>query len=598
MKSLGRFLQTTVIPCIILLGFYCTALAQVTFDLSRDFSTNSNPNGVWSYGYKTNLPAPLVAFSFSKFSRDDGGLFIFDWAISAVEPSAVYFNPSTSQNSVGGGATIPPRGLWFYAGVEGHTDNYGAIRFTAPSNATYQVQVNVQSPYASNVAGDTDFHVVVNGVEVYGEYLPTNAPASYSNTLELAVGGTVDFLVGRGADGKVNNSGLKIQAILTATSINSNSSDGTVVPAESQNQTGDGGTGILGQVLREQDVYASSYFTNGPILITEIRFRPYRMVGAFSTVVSNLQISLSTTAARWDGLSSTYANNVGADATVVYSGAANISSASSGPTAGPKDFDISIQLQTPFVYNPAAGNLLFDIKNFSGAPALSGLNFGNVVDGSGSGSDKASRAFGYDPSGASAVAVNTGSSILKVIATPFTGPVAPVITLQPQSQSVVVGTTVTFSSSASGTAPISYQWRKNGTNLRGATGTSLTLSNVTTSAVGNYSMVASNSAGVAVSSNGVLTVTGTNSVPVDGTVVPAESQNQTGDGGTGILGQVLREQDVYASSYFTNGPILITEIRFRPYRMVGAFSTVVSNLQISLSTTAARWDGLICRFET
>jgi hypothetical protein len=48
------------------------------------------------------------------------------------------------------------------------------------------------------------------------------------------------------------------------------------------------------------------------------------------------------------------------------------------------------------------------------------------------------------------------------------------------------------------------------------------------------------------------------------TVVPTESQNVTGDGGTGILGQVLREQDVYASSYFTNGQILITEIRFRP----------------------------------
>lgn len=48
------------------------------------------------------------------------------------------------------------------------------------------------------------------------------------------------------------------------------------------------------------------------------------------------------------------------------------------------------------------------------------------------------------------------------------------ISTQPQSQSKNVGQTATFSVSASGTAPFTYQWRKNGSNISGATGSSYT----------------------------------------------------------------------------------------------------------------------------
>ena len=43
--------------------------------------------------------------------------------------------------------------------------------------------------------------------------------------------------------------------------------------------------------------------------------------------------------------------------------------------------------------------------------------------------------------------------------------VSPSITLPPQSQTVIVGTNVTFGVTATGTAPLSYQWRKDGVNL-------------------------------------------------------------------------------------------------------------------------------------
>ena len=50
----------------------------------------------------------------------------------------------------------------------------------------------------------------------------------------------------------------------------------------------------------------------------------------------------------------------------------------------------------------------------------------------------------------------------------------PAISTQPRSQSVVAGQSATFTVTASGTAPFSYQWKKNGTAILGATSSSYT----------------------------------------------------------------------------------------------------------------------------
>lgn len=120
---------------------------------------------------------------------------------------------------------------------------------------------------------------------------------------------------------------------------------------------------------RQQQVFEASEFTFPSVAelsITQISFRPDEIFGrAFSATIPNIIISLSTTNAAVDGLSTVFDNNVGSDATVVYSGSLLLSSNFSGPLGGPKDFDITIDLQTPFLYKPTLGNLLLDVKNFS-----------------------------------------------------------------------------------------------------------------------------------------------------------------------------------------------------------------------------------------
>ena len=119
---------------------------------------------------------------------------------------------------------------------------------------------------------------------------------------------------------------------------------------------------------RVQQVFDASEFASlsGPELITQIAFRPDATFGSgFDTTITNIQINLSTTTVLPDFMSATFADNVGADDIVVFpAGPLALTSAFTG--AGPKDFDIVINLQTPFLYDPTQGNLLLDVRNFSG----------------------------------------------------------------------------------------------------------------------------------------------------------------------------------------------------------------------------------------
>ena len=84
----------------------------------------------------------------------------------------------------------------------------------------------------------------------------------------------------------------------------------------------------------------------------------------------------------------------------------------------------------------------------------------------------------------------------------------PAISIPPASQSVVTGSSATFTVTATGGAPLAYQWKKNGTDISGAN--SSTYTTPATSMGDNaavFAVVVSNSAGTATSSDATLTVT-------------------------------------------------------------------------------------------
>jgi hypothetical protein len=90
---------------------------------------------------------------------------------------------------------------------------------------------------------------------------------------------------------------------------------------------------------------------------------------------------------------------------------------------------------------------------------------------------------------------------------PTVKPTAPSFTLQPASQSVLVGQTATFSMAATGTAPLTYQWQKNNASISGATSASYTTPATVSGDNGaTFRVIVTNSVASATSNTATLTV--------------------------------------------------------------------------------------------
>src|SRR5215475_5688622 len=94
----------------------------------------------------------------------------------------------------------------------------------------------------------------------------------------------------------------------------------------------------------------------------------------------------------------------------------------------------------------------------------------------------------------------------KSITANFT-PLPPSIATQPLSQSVTTGSNVTFTVAANGEPPLTYQWKKNGVEIAGATTDTLALMNVQLSDAGIYTVTVSNAGGSVQSAPATLTIT-------------------------------------------------------------------------------------------
>jgi len=103
--------------------------------------------------------------------------------------------------------------------------------------------------------------------------------------------------------------------------------------------------------------------------------------------------------------------------------------------------------------------------------------------------------------------VNSGAAILTVAAAPAAS-TAPTISAEPASKSVTTGQTATFTVAATGTGTLSYQWKRGGAAISGATSASYTTPATTAADNGaQFTVTVSNTVGSVTSSAATLTVT-------------------------------------------------------------------------------------------
>ena len=118
--------------------------------------------------------------------------------------------------------------------------------------------------------------------------------------------------------------------------------------------------GVSARSMRYQQVYAGIEVGSGTI--TELRFRPDAefLIAFGPTVLREVTITLSSTSAPVNGLSATFAKNVGDDVTTVFSG--DLVLASDPGSDVPAPFDVAIPLSAPFGFDGTSGvNLLLDV---------------------------------------------------------------------------------------------------------------------------------------------------------------------------------------------------------------------------------------------
>jgi PEP-CTERM motif len=133
-----------------------------------------------------------------------------------------------------------------------------------------------------------------------------------------------------------------------------------------------------GQSYNYEQVYSSSAFS-GALSIASIEWSFFPRAGGSSTVLNgDYEIFLSTTSAAVNGLSSDLSANLGADNSLFFNG--NLGGVDSNPS-------FTVTGISPFLYDPALGNLLIDIIvnnqdavfNFTGNGYLNSDSFGSVT---------------------------------------------------------------------------------------------------------------------------------------------------------------------------------------------------------------------------
>ena len=167
---------------------------------------------------------------------------------------------------------------------------------------------------------------------------------------------------------------------------------------------------------------------------------------------------------------------------------------------------------------------------------------------------------------------------------------APAIATQPAAQSVTAGQAATLTVVATGGGTLTYQWRKGGVAISGATAASYTIAATATADAGSYDVVVTNGAGSVTSAVVALTVVSTSGVPV---IVAAPASQSVALGASVTLTVSVTGSGTMTYQWRLNG-VAITGANTVSYTIsaakatdAGSYDVVVTNASGSVTSAAA-----------
>ena len=230
--------------------------------------------------------------------------------------------------------------------------------------------------------------------------------------------------------------------------------------------------------------------------------------------------------------------DAGSYSVVVTNGAGSVTSTNATLTVDAVTIVPTIATQPTSQSATVGGSVTLSVSANGSAP----FNYqwrkdGAAISGATNGTLTLSSVQSADAGSYTVVVTNSAGSATSTAAT-LTVNIVATISTPPVSRTVDAGTTTTFTVVATGAAPFSYQWRKDGTAISGATNGTLTLSSVQSTDAGNYTVVITNSAGSTTSSAATLAVT----IPNPGRLINLS-----------VLAPLTTAGDTFTLGYVVNG---------------------------------------------
>lgn len=193
-----------------------TAVGSVTHDAAADFSSSSNPNGVWSYAYAATATGTTTLLSQSQ-QRFEPALMP-GWARTSDPTSSAL--PAVFHNSSGGAvpvidypAPVEPGALIVHPGDLADED-FVVVRFTAAVGGLYDASASFEA--LDTTLGIQALVVVNQSATLYDNTISgvgSIASFSTSSSIALSAGDTIDFIVGNA--GNYTNDSVQLDATVT-----------------------------------------------------------------------------------------------------------------------------------------------------------------------------------------------------------------------------------------------------------------------------------------------------------------------------------------------------------------------------------------------
>jgi len=246
-----------------LLAMVSTQASGTIYDAAKDLTQDSitagtNPNGVWSYGYRNTVASTdFTHLSINGPFPDGvitryGGNGLQGWYGDLMLPGLPFIMKNMTVAPVYFGdyreVIFSPGQLGFHPSSEG--SEYAVLRWTAPSSATADLDVTFDS---FRITGSldyyyatTDVHVVKNGYSLFDADLTFNSNTkTYSvDGLKVIQGDTIDIIVGSADNGSTFDT-TAVSAVITVP-------DSAAVPEPASVVCGIIGLGMIGGYVKKR----------------------------------------------------------------------------------------------------------------------------------------------------------------------------------------------------------------------------------------------------------------------------------------------------------------------------------------------------------